>query len=384
MNLIAQINSAEKEILLAASSLSYLQHLSELGLLNALERADTHGIKILVLCPGLKELDKNSDNQTQIEMLEEIQKHASVKDSTGQIKGTILIVDGTKVLSISEEGIDALAIYSVNQSLVNNFASLFEALWLENELRDDLLHSKRELLKSNEQLKVHAKLQSEFVNIAAHELRTPITPILVALHLAEQAGDKSADIISLTREQYEMLVRNAKRLQSLANDILQVARIESQKMELYKEKIDLKQEIANVVADIRTLIPDNKRIDITFEPSNESFVVNADRFKLFEVISNLLRNAIKFIQNEGNITIQLEKSNDCKSAIMKITDNGAGIDPEILPRLFQKFAASPTSGGTGLGLYISKSIVEAHGGKIWAENNPSGNGATFTVELPSL
>ena len=382
MKLIAQIKGAKKEILLAASSLSYLQHLSERGFLNAIERAKSHGIRVFVLCPRMKESDKTPSNQAQIQMLDRIQKHASVRDSTGQIKGTVVIVDGTNVLSISEEGIDALAIYSVNQSLVDNFASLFEALWLENELLSDLLHSKSELLKSNEELKVHAKLQREFVNIAAHELRTPITPILVALHLAETANDKAAESITLTREQHEMLLRNAKRLQSLANDILQVARIESQAIELYRQEIDLKQKIADVVTDIRTLIPNDKKIDIVFEPSNESFIISADRSKLFEVISNLLKNSIRFIQDEGNITIQLEKSDKRKSVIMKITDNGIGIDPEILPRLFQKFAANPTLGGTGLGLYISKSIVEAHGGKIWAENNPTGKGATFKVELP--
>ena len=109
--------------------------------------------------------------------------------------------------------------------------------------------------------------------------------------------------------------------------------------------------------------------------------VNADKVRICEVISNLLGNAIKFTTKEAgrNITIKAEKKDS--QAIVSIKDTGSGIDPEIKPKLFSKFVTN-SPGGTGIGLFISKSIVEAHGGRIWAENNADGKGATFTFSLP--
>ncbi|MEO9294888.1 MAG: ATP-binding protein [Nitrososphaera sp.] len=137
-----------------------------------------------------------------------------------------------------------------------------------------------------------------------------------------------------------------------------------------------------MISDARILVPSDKKVDFVFEPSVEPLTVQADRSKLFEVLSNLTRNAIRFSGNESRITITLKKSEDGRDAVVQVRDCGMGIAPEIMPRLFQKFAASPDYGGTGLGLYISRSIVEAHGGKIWAENNKDGKGATFTFTLP--
>jgi signal transduction histidine kinase len=238
-----------------------------------------------------------------------------------------------------------------------------------------------QLQSANEQLTLHDRLQKEFVNIAAHELRTPITPILVTMHLAslENAGNSH---VSLSREQYDMVVRNAKRLEKLAADILEVTRIESQRLELHREPIDMNEKIRHVVSDAKSFVPADKKVEIVFEPIKEPIIVSADRSKLFEVLSNLVRNSIRFVDDGGKIEVKLRKSDDGSSAIVSVVDNGRGIAPEIMPRLFQKFTSSFEMGGTGLGLYISKAVVEAHGGTIWAENNRDGRGATFTFTLP--
>lgn len=243
-----------------------------------------------------------------------------------------------------------------------------------------------QLVEANAHLKLQDNMQKEFINIAAHELRTPITPILVALHLKQEvrAADGTMQTI-LAEGQAEMIERNAKRLEKLANDILTITRIEGKGLNLNKEPIDMNEKIMELMSDAKTWVPFNKKIDFVFEPSAGPLIVEADKSKLFEVLSNLIRNAIKFTgdgENEGKVTITLKKGDDCKDATVQISDNGIGIASEVLSRLFQKFVASQEYGGTGLGLYISKSIIEAHGGKIWVENNKDGKGTTFSFTLP--
>jgi len=250
----------------------------------------------------------------------------------------------------------------------------------------ELASANSQLIKANEQLKRQENIQKEFINIAAHELRTPITPILVALHLKQQvkAVDGTTQTV-LAEGQAEMIERNAKRLEKLANDILTITRSEGKGMDLNKEQVDTNENISYLMADAKMWVPSDKEIQFIFEPSAQPLIVEADKSKLFEVLSNLIRNAIKFTGDngeEGKVIITVKKSEDFKDAIVRIRDNGRGISSEMVPRLFQKFAASQDYGGTGLGLYISKSIIEAHGGKIWAENNKEYNGATFSFTLP--
>lgn len=250
----------------------------------------------------------------------------------------------------------------------------------------ELAIANTQLMEANEHLKLNEKMQKEFINIAAHELRTPITPILVALHLKQQvkALDGTTQTV-LAEGQAEMIERNAKRLEKLANNILAITRIEGKGLDLDKEQVDMNENILHLISDAKTWVPSDKRLQFNFEPYGEPLIVEADKSKLFEVLSNLIRNAIKFTGEdgeEGKITIILGKSEDCKYAIVRISDNGRGIDADVVSRLFQKFAASQEFGGTGLGLYLSKSIVESHSGKIWAENNKDGKGATFSFTLP--
>lgn len=238
--------------------------------------------------------------------------------------------------------------------------------------REQVISSQYEKLKETD------KMQRDFINIAAHELRTPIQPILGMTGLLQS---KIKDIEH--REFLEVTIRNAKRLQRLTEDILDVSRIESHALDLKKEWFDINKMIENVVRDCRNQLEMNNNYDvrILYESKGNIFV-QGDRERLTQVISNVVGNSLKFTKT-GNISISSEKKES--QVIVSIKDTGSGIDPEILPRLFTKFVTKSDK-GTGLGLFISKSILEAHGGRIWAknnENNIDGNkGATFTIILP--
>ena len=187
----------------------------------------------------------------------------------------------------------------------------------------------------------------------------------------------------------QALSRNATRLQRLTDDILDVARIESETLMLKIEPLDLDDLISNIIEDYRNQVEKNKdNVGLHYEPkTNDSKItVEADRARLIQVISNLLDNAIKFTKSGGSIYVAAERKhtengNKKQEIIIRIKDGGKGIDSEIMPRLFTKFATKSET-GTGLGLYICKSIIEVHGGRIWAENNTDGNGATFSFTLP--
>jgi two-component system, OmpR family, sensor histidine kinase VicK len=279
---------------------------------------------------------------------------------------TVELKDDTKETSYEAIG---LATYSNSKPTVLSYLSIFDTLWNQVDLYGEL----RDLY---EQLKAHDKLQKEFINIAAHELRTPIQPIL---GLAEVLSSKKGSI-----EQYneliDAIIRNAIRLQRLTEDILDVTRIESNLLILNKQQFNLKDIITNTINDIIVKKDfKSKNIKLLYEPKD--IFVEADRSRLTQVISNLLSNSVKFtIKGTIKITTNIK---DDKKVILSIKDTGSGINSEIFPRLFSKFATKSDI-GTGLGLFITKSIVEAHGGKISAENNAEGKGATFVLVLPII
>ena len=244
---------------------------------------------------------------------------------------------------------------------------------------DSLIESNRLLEAANEQLKVHDRMQKEFINVAAHELRTPIMPILGDAQYIERQFDNDDPRIQIEKDQVSSLIRNAKRLDRLASDILDVTRIESKSLKLNKEKFNLKEIVLSNLADIKRFEYEGSGFpDIKYTPKD--IIVNADKGRLSQVIANLLSNAIKFT-DKGVITIKTCESDG--EVIVSIRDSGSGIDPEIFPKLFSKFITK-SDRGTGLGLFISKSIIESHGGKIWAENNRFEPGATFYFLLPAV
>ena len=232
-----------------------------------------------------------------------------------------------------------------------------------------------DIYQTNAQLKVRNIMQKEFINIAAHELRTPIQPIL-GLTKVLHSMIKDSEQLDLLN----VVIKNAKRLQGLTEDILDVTKIENNSLNLNKERFNLYDLLSSSVEDYKNQIEkDNVSIKLLFEHDNKDFFVEADRNKLTQVIYNLLSNAIKFT-NEGSVFVALQRK-DASHIVVSVKDTGTGIDPKILPRLFSKFATISKT-GTGLGLFISKNIIEAHGGKIWAENNANIKGATFYIILP--
>src|ERR687891_561143 len=360
------IMSAEKEIKVVFPTTNALIRQDKAGILFLLqEAAAIKKCQVKILVPN-DELIRNfiSNYNNSGISTRFVDQHESGK-------ATILIVDN-KVSLMMELKDDSkktfheaigLSTYSNSKAGVLSYVSMFESLWKQTELYEEL--------KSNE------KMQKEFINTAAHELRTPVQPILGMAELIELSFEGGKAKTEISKDDIEIILRNAKRLERLSSDVLETARIESQSLRLNKEKFSLKEVIFGLVRDAENRIVD-RDIAIRYNPKKD-IVVYADKGRISEVISNILDNAIKFTHN-GNVTISVDINNNGE-VIVVIRDEGTGIDDEISSRLFTKFATKSEK-GTGLGLYISKSIVEAHGGKIWAKNNIDDKGATFGFSLP--
>jgi len=318
---------------------------------------------------------------------------------------------------------------SVNQELAitnkrfaetnRRFAQVVEELSAANK---ELARINEELALANEQIKSRQEITKEFINIAAHEFRTPTQSILgysELLQILFEEAEKEAQIITETKncssssakeldeqkkKALDAIVRNVTRLDRLQKDILDITKIESNALTLNKERFSLTEKIREAIADTITnqirkdATNNNKNIKIKFDSKVEGrendIFVEADKTRIYQIISNLLRNAIKFVNEGGTITVtadvstkkvEAEEGEEAAEqvAVVKVRDSGVGIDANILPRLFTKFATT-SSEGIGLGLYICKNMIEAHGGKIWAENNLDGKGASFAFSLPIL
>ena len=302
---------------------------------------------------------------------------------------TILIVDRKASLAIEkvddskERFIEAvgLSTYSTSQPTVISYLSIFENFWNQLELY--------------EKLKEHDKMQQEFINIAAYELRTPAQSIL---GYAELAKADPHYIEKQIQSFIDVIYRNALRIQKLTKDVLDVTRIESHTLRLNKIRFNIKDVILNAIEDTKLkLVPESSnKVKVEFKTASgkagevvshsDNISVQADRDRITQVISNLLDNAFKFT-SEGLVSVAVARKKENKGqkeeeeVVVSVEDTGSGIDPEIFPRLFTKFSSKSFS-GTGLGLYISKSIIEAHDGKIWAQNNSQKKcGATFYFSL---
>jgi signal transduction histidine kinase len=266
----------------------------------------------------------------------------------------------------------------------------------DGSLQESLDHLK----EVNEKLITKYNNQREFVSLAAHELRSPIMPILGTLELLEYEFESDKKEIKLQREHFERLVRNTRRLERLASEILDVTKIDDQSLRLNKEYFNLKETVLDLIQDHKRQLEksnastkllyefnieeEEKVISTRQDDSSTDIFINADKIRINQVIDNLLTNAIKFTEEDTvSILITCKRSkNHTDTIIVRVKDTGTGIHPEILPRLFSKFVTGSDM-GTGLGLFISKNIVEAHGGEIRGENNADGKGATFVFTIPS-
>lgn len=285
---------------------------------------------------------------------------------------SVLFTEGIKMFSLLT-GTTAAIIFLV--FLLRKWYSL-----LENEVAKrtrDLNESNYKLMKANESLKIKDEAQNQFINVAAHELRTPIQPILNAIYLLQ-----SADLSTAKKNQYiDIIKRNTEKLGRLAEDILDVTRIESNTLKLMKERVNLYDLISNIVEEYKRNIQlIHEDLVVNYESPDRTIFITGDRLRLNQVLLNLLDNAGKFTK-KGSINVTTVIMSNKVQVTVK--DTGVGIHPEIFPKLFSKFVTK-SDRGTGLGLFISKNIIEAHGGKIWAESNSQQEGATFTFTLPLI
>ena len=392
------LKSAREEILVMFSSANAFHRQEYLGAFQFLKQAaNEREVKARILTPKddliVQTAQRWMEQQSQQNKEQQLPKQQKINiqfiEPYLQTKVSLLIVDRKFSIAVelkddaAQKSYEAmgLATYSNSKPTVLSYVSIFENLWRQNELYHQVKETNEQLESANEKLKIHDKIQQEFINIAAHELKTPIQPILSLSEvvLSQTKDVEQADLL-------EIINRNARRLHRLSEDILDVTRIESNSLHLRKDRFNLIEMINSAIADSKNQIKkeykDNIKLESVF---NEDVFIAADRNRIYQAILNLLNNAIKFTK-EGTIVVSAaavqEKNGHNDVVIVSVSDTGQGIDNEILPRLFTKFATKSETGGTGLGLFISKSIIEAHGGKIWAENNAGGKGATFSFSLP--
>jgi len=330
--------------------------------------------------------------------------NASTDISQGKFDNPIRITRGSDEIKELSKQLDIMRqnIHYTNNhlnELVKERTQKLEKTITELKEKEEVVKTiNKQLVSANNELTIHDKMQKEFINIAAHELRTPIMPILGLSELLynKVINKKGSSLKQETlKEHLQIIVRNSYRLQKLVEAVLDVTKLESRIFKLNTELVELNEVIANVVIDFENIIKNKKHdnddknknnVKIIYEANrNNKIFVNVDKTRLIQVISNILDNALKFTQG-GFIIITTritnkEKDTNNDKVIVMIKDSGIGIDNEILPRLFTKFATKSDQ-GTGLGLFIVKKIIEAHGGRIWAENNSNGIGSTFYFTLP--
>ena len=371
------IKHAREEILIMFSSANALRRQIQMGGLGLLKDAsERRNLQVKLLIP-------HEDDQSILStIIQESKPYCPKVDFRSMERSfgtriTIVIVDKKEciITELKDDSKDisykaaGLSTYSDSKSIVSSYVSIFQSIWKQTDLY--------------EQLKVHDKMQKEFINVAAHELRTPIQPILgLSENLLSSEG---------TIEEYHYILnaisRNAKRLQRITENVLDVTRIESGALPLNKHHIRLKDLVFGIIADYKNNEyggPKKSKLFFHIEKdgvAESRIIVDADEERLTQVIYNLLSNATKFVNKGGRIDVKIKRLKKTRQVVISVSNTGKGIDPEIYPRLFTKFATNSFV-GTGLGLYIAKNLVEAHGGRIWAKDNHDGKGATFFISLP--
>ena len=384
------LKSAKKEIMLIVPTTNTLKCQDKIGILRLLKRSaiSNSNLSIRILTPLSKNMEYNNALKKNIFSLSSLSPCIQVRNieeidsAAAAAISTIIIIDRKEsfVIEIKDNSKETFgeaigfATYSNSKPTVLSYISIFESFWLQTEIYKKV--------KETEQM------QKDFINIAAHELRTPIQPILGFVEILK---DKAKD--ENQKELLNIVSRNAKKLKQLTEDILQVSKIESQSLQLHKEYFNLNELVKNIIHDFKNQINKENKLIIKLElkTNEKEIIINADKSKVNQVIYNLLNNAVRFTikkekyneaTNNGKISITIESKGN--QVTITVKDNGQGIDEEILPKLFTKFATKSETGGTGLGLYISKSIVEQHGGRIWTEiNRGIDKGAVFKFSLPA-
>ncbi|MGH9963961.1 MAG: ATP-binding protein [Nitrososphaeraceae archaeon] len=401
------IKSSRVEIMIVCATCNAFLRQVRAGSFKLLEQAAAdNGVNIRILSPSNKKIlsfmqryDKSTfkfHNQIKVRHLkEDLQTKISLLLVDKKYSLAVELNDDTKHRTVDAIGFST---YSNSKSTVLSYASIFETLWRQSEL-----HERLEEL--NEELRLRDVAQREFINTAAHELRTPIQPILGLSEIILESN-KDEDL----KEYLIIIARNAERLHRLTNNILDVTKIEGRILRLDKGMVDLDDLISSLVTEYQTSI-EQKKIgnvrkkdddgvnkedkdlfsQVHYSPSADvgPVMIEVDKDRIIQVLSNLINNAINSSNKRriaGNddifpIEVFMKKDDSSEEITTMVRDGGTGIDKSMTGKLFTKFVTT-TDGGTGLGLYVSKNLVEAHGGKIWAYNNSNGRGATFCFTLP--
>ena len=363
------LNSANNEILVLFSTSNAFHRQANDGSIQKIKeiRNNKPWITIKILTPKDIEIEKIADELVNsnfiIRFIEPLSK-VSILIVDRKYSLVAEVKDDTKLLFIDAVG---FVTYSNSVPTVLSYAAIFDCLWRYIEMV--------------QQLQIHDIMQKEFINTAAHELRTPIQPIL---GITELIRDELKD--GKYREFLDVISRNAHRLKKLSEDILDVTRIESNTLFPYKEHFNIKELILDTIESYKN-IAYSKHIKFE-EVIFDDLIIYADKISIGRVISNLISNSIKFIPHGGLVSIVFKRmriagngDNNKEIVVVSIKDDGLGIRPEVFPKLFTKFTTTSFQ-GMGLGLFISKNIVELHGGRIWAENNKDDKGSTFSFSLP--
>ncbi|MGE5599889.1 MAG: ATP-binding protein [Clostridiales bacterium] len=356
-NLVSMINN-EALILLPMSK--SMVRLYKLGILKKLAKSSEKKAKIRIICPI------DSENEGIVQFLRSHNPDISILNGPEGSVG-MQIIDNSKffISEVHEETGKEFSktlgygLYSNSAAVIQSIRLFFDLLWKSDEI--------------NEKLKDHERLQAEFINIASHEIKTPIQAIITYAELLQSEPDKNASYVDAVQ-------RNALRLKLLANNLLDLTKIQNKTLVIRKDKFDLSEVISLMVEDFRNQMKSDQLhslVELTFA-KHDPVIVKADKDKVTQILSNLIHNAVKFTE-KGTIELVLKKGQN--EVTVSVKDTGSGIEPHIMPHLFTKFATKHHS-GTGVGLYISKNIIEAHGGRIWGRNNPHGKGATFAFTLP--
>jgi signal transduction histidine kinase len=412
---IDKLKSASSDIKLVYPTVNAFYRHRSVGIIEILRNlAETSKVKVRVLLPWTR-FDKKYDTEIRAHFGNRIE--VKKLDKKAESTSTFVVIDKklALVMELKDDSKDSIeeaiayALLTTSKHITLSYVSMFNTLWRQSELNELIAEQNLELKLKNQELsqrqielqesfqylaevnkdltaanmkiQAHDKVQTEFINVAAHELRTPIQAIIGYCEMIESLPERSKDYIV-------RLKRNAERLYGLTSDILDATKIEIGTLTMKMTDFNLTETIDEVIKDMRKKAyvvykksgaVDNLIPNIMFSEKNPLFI-RADKDRIIQVLSNLLDNAMKFSEGEA-ISISLIRSNSKKEVNIAVEDKGRGIDPEIYPVLFEKFTTK-SARGTGLGLFIAKNIVQAHGGKIAAMNNKNNQGATFLFSLP--